>query len=117
MEQNLLAKQVIEFNKTAFDNSFSAMSAIQDQTESLVLSFLEKAAWVPGEGKKAMSDWILSYKKGREDFKAAADESYQKVVEYFTQTEKKATRPGKNQDDVTASGGRRKWTRNKSQNR
>lgn len=96
MEQNLLAKQVIEFNKTAFDNSFSAMSAIQDQTGSLVLSFLDKAAWFPEEGKKAMSDWILSYKKGREDFKTAADESYQKVVESFTQKEKTATKKGKN---------------------
>lgn len=95
MEQNLLAKQVMEFNKTAFDNSFNAMSAIQDQTESLVLSFLDKAAWFPEEGKKAMSDWILSYKKGREDFKAAADQSYQKAAEIFTQTEKKTTRTGK----------------------
>lgn len=95
MEQNLLAKQLMEFNKTAFDNSFSAMSAIQDQTESLVLSFLEKAAWFPEEGKKAIGDWILSYKKGREDFKAAADQNYRKVAEVFTQSEKKTTRTGK----------------------
>ncbi|MRR16676.1 MAG: hypothetical protein EG826_09510 [Deltaproteobacteria bacterium] len=95
MEQNLLAKQLMEFNKKAFDNSFSAMSAIQDQTESLLWGFLDKAAWFPEEGKKAMSDWIMSYKKGREDFKAAADESYQKVVESFTQPEKKTTKTGK----------------------
>lgn len=95
MEQNQIAKQMIEFNKTAFDNSFSAMSAVQDQTEKLVLSFLDKAAWFPEEGKKAMNDWISSYKKGREDFKTAADESYQKVVEYFAGAEKKTTKPGK----------------------
>ena len=96
MEQKQIAKQMMEFNKTAFDNSFSAMSALQDQTEKLVLSFLDKASWFPEEGKKAMNDWVISYKKGREDFKTSADESYQKVVEYFAQAEKpQTTKTGK----------------------
>jgi len=91
MEQKQIAKQMMEFNKTAFDNSFSAMSALQDQTEKLVLSFLDKAAWFPEEGKKAMNEWVSSYKKGRNDFKSAADESYQKVVDYFAGMEKQQT--------------------------
>lgn len=91
MEQKQIARQMMEFNKTAFDNSFSAMSALQDQTEKLVLSFLNKAVWFPGEGKKAINDWVLSYKKGREDFKASADESYKKVADYFDRAEKKET--------------------------
>jgi hypothetical protein len=96
MEQKQIARQMMEFNKTAFDNSFSAMSALQDQTEKLVLSFLDKAAWLPEEGKKAVSDWVISYKKGREDFKTAADESYRKVADYFAQPEKqKTTKTGK----------------------
>jgi uncharacterized coiled-coil DUF342 family protein len=97
MEQKQMARQMMEFNKAAFDNSFSAMSALQDQTEKLVLSFLDKAPWFPTEGKKAINDWVNSYKKGREDFKAATDESYQKVAEYFAGTEKlKTTKTGKN---------------------
>lgn len=96
MEQKKIARQMMEFNKTAFDNSFSAMAALQDQTEKLVLSFLDKAAWFPAEGKKAINDWVDSYKKGREDFKTAADESYQKVADYFVQAEKQqATKAGK----------------------
>lgn len=91
MEQQQIAKQMMEFNKKAFDNSFSAMSALQDQTEKLILNFLDKAAWFPEEGKKAMNDWVRSYKKGREDFKTAADESYQKVSDYFAQMEKQQT--------------------------
>ena len=91
MEQKQIAKQMMEFNKTAFDNSFSAMSALQDQTETLVLSFLDKAPWFPGEGKKAINDWVASYKKGRNDFKAAADNSYQKVADYFAGIESQQT--------------------------
>ena len=92
MEQNQMARQMMEFNKTAFDNSFNAMSALQDQTEKLVMSFLDKAPWFPAEGKKAMNDWINSYKKGREDFKVATDESYKKVAEYFVEAEKPKTK-------------------------
>ena len=96
MDPKQIAKQMIEFNKTAFDNSFSAMSALQDQTEKLVLGSLDKAAWFPEEGKKVISDWIASYKKGREDMKSAADESYKKVALYFAEAAKTQERkPGK----------------------
>jgi polyhydroxyalkanoate synthesis regulator phasin len=81
---------MMEFNKTAFDNTFSPMIVLQDQTEKLVSRFLEKAPWFPEEGKKAINDWMNTYKKGREDFKAAADESYKKVADYFADFQKEA---------------------------
>ncbi len=88
MDQKQIAKQMMEFNKTAFDNTFSAMIVLQDQTEKLVSRFLEKAPWFPEEGKKAINDWIKTYTKSREDFKAAADESYKKVADYFADYQK-----------------------------
>jgi hypothetical protein len=88
MDQKQIARQMVEFNKTVFDNSFTAMTALQDQTETFMLNFFDNAAWFPAEGKKAVHDWITSYKKGREDFKTTADERYQKVTEYFARTEK-----------------------------
>jgi polyhydroxyalkanoate synthesis regulator phasin len=88
MEQKQIVRQMMEFNKKAFDNSFSAMSELQDQTEKLMMNFLDKAEWVPEEGKKVMQDWIANYKKSRNDFKAAADDGYRKVAEFFEQAEK-----------------------------
>ena len=88
MDQKQIAKHMVDFNKTAFDNTFSAMTALQDQTEKFVSNFLEKAQWFPEDGKKAINEWVKSYKKAREDFKAYADESYKKVVDYFGKTEK-----------------------------
>ena len=32
MDQKQIAKQMMEFNKTAFDNTFNAMTVLQDQT-------------------------------------------------------------------------------------
>jgi hypothetical protein len=92
MDQKQIAKQMMEFNKTAFDNTFNAMTILQDQTEKLVFQFMEKAAWFPEDGKKAVNDWVNAYKKGREDFKATADESYKKVNDYFAKAEKEEVR-------------------------
>ncbi len=78
-----LAKQMIEFNKTTFDNSFSMMVMLQEQMEKTVSSFVEQAAWLPEDGRKVLGDWVSTYKKGREDFKKLVDESYKKVDAYF----------------------------------
>ena len=88
MDQKQIAKQMMEFNKTAFDNTFNAMTVLQDQTEKLVFRFLEKAQWFPEDGKKTINEWVKAYKKGREDFKTTADESYKKVSDYFAKAEK-----------------------------
>jgi len=83
MDNQQIFKQMIQFNKTAFDNSFSAMRIAQEQNEKMVKSFLDQAAWLPAEGKKAINDWLAAYKKGCEDFKNAMDENYKKVEAFF----------------------------------
>jgi hypothetical protein len=92
MDQKQIAKQMMEFNKAAFDNTFNAMTILQDQTEKLVFQFMEKASWFPEDGKKAVNDWVNAYKKGREDFKASADESYKKVADYFAKAQTEEVR-------------------------
>jgi hypothetical protein len=86
MEPNAMLKQMLDFNKSAFDNSFSAMLTIQEQNAKMVNTFLEQAAWIPEEGKKLIRNWVDAYKKGYEDFKKTADENYKKVDEFFAST-------------------------------
>jgi polyhydroxyalkanoate synthesis regulator phasin len=89
MEQyNQLFKQMINFNKTAFDNSFNAMVTLQEQTEKMVNTFLEQATWLPEEGKKVTIDWVKAYKKACEDFKKTIDENFKKVEDFFSASEK-----------------------------
>ena len=83
MDPKQIAKQMIDFNKAAFDNSFNAMAILQDQIEKMASTALEQNNMIPAEGKKAVSDWIKSYKKGRDDFKASADEGFKKVETFF----------------------------------
>jgi len=83
MDPNQMLKQMLEFNKTAFDNSFNAMLTISEQNEKMVNTFLDQAAWMPDEGKKLIKEWVETYKKGSQDFKKAADGNFKKVVDFF----------------------------------
>jgi polyhydroxyalkanoate synthesis regulator phasin len=83
MDQKQIARQMIQFNKTAFDNSFNAMTMVYEQNEKMVSTFLEQSTWIPENGRKAIKDWMQAYKKGCEDFKKLVDDNYKKVEEFF----------------------------------
>jgi hypothetical protein len=82
-EYSQMFKQMITFNKTAFDNSFNALVTLQEQTEKMVNAFLDQATWLPEEGKKVTMDWIQAYKKGCEDFKKVVDENFKRVEDFM----------------------------------
>ncbi len=84
MDQNKIFKQMMDFNKAAFENSFKMMEMIQEQTEKMASTTLEQANWLPAEGKKAISDWIGAYKNGFETFKKGADENFKKVESFVS---------------------------------
>ena len=87
MDHKQIAKQMVQFNKTAFDNSFKAMSLVYEQNEKMMEAFMGQASWMPEEGRKALKDWMTSYKKGCEDFKNMVDDNYAKVESFFGETD------------------------------
>jgi hypothetical protein len=87
-EYSQMFKQMITFNKTAFDNSFNALVTLQEQTEKMVNTFLDQATWLPEEGKKVTLDWIQAYKKGCEDFKTVVDENFKRVEDFIASSGK-----------------------------
>ncbi len=82
ISQMPMMKEMIEFNKTAFDNTFSNMAMVQEQAERMLSRIMEQAAWLPKEGKKAMTEWLKLCKQGSETFKKAVDDGFQ-MMEAF----------------------------------
>jgi hypothetical protein len=76
-------KQVISFYKTVFENSYNTVSMIQDQSEMLMKTMVEQSPWITADGKKTLTQWTSSYKKGREDFKKIVEDGYQRAEEYI----------------------------------
>jgi hypothetical protein len=83
MDQKEIVKQMIQYNKTAFENTFNNLVMLQDQMEKTMDMFLKQAAWLPAEGKKVIEEWVKANKKGRENFKNVVDQSFKKVGGFF----------------------------------
>lgn len=83
MDQKQILKQMVEFNQTTFNNTFQAVVLLQDQFERVAQTALDQANWLPAEGRKAVENWVESYKSGRDNYKRFVDESYQQVEKYF----------------------------------
>jgi sugar-specific transcriptional regulator TrmB len=86
MDQKHLFKQIIDFQKATFDNSFKALATLQEQGETMINASLNQAEWLPAEGKKAITEWLEAYKKARTEFKNTVDNNYKKVQEFFDST-------------------------------
>ena len=81
MDTSQIAKQTLSFQKTIFANSYNAMTMVQDQTEKMGNSYLEKLPWVTEESKKSLQESISLAKQARDDFKKAVEDGFSKFEE------------------------------------
>lgn len=92
MDPKQINKQMMNFNKSVFDQTFQMMKILHDHTEDTVLRFLEKSNWITADSKKVIIEWTKVCKTGSEYFKNCADENYKKITDYFVQLEKEETK-------------------------
>ena len=83
MDLKKMTKQMIDFQKATFDNTFNAMTLLQEQAERMASMFLGQTQEIPEEGRKAVNEWVKAYKKGREDFRKSTDDSFKKAEDFF----------------------------------
>ena len=83
MDQKQVLKQMIDFNKAAFNNTLNAFEILQGQAESMSNTLLTQATGLPQEGKNAIEELVKNCKTGRENFKKTVDESFKKVEDFF----------------------------------
>ena len=83
MDQKQILKQMLEFNQTAFNNTFNAMTALQGQFEQVAKTVLEQATWLPAEGRQAIENYTETYKSACQTFKQKIDDSYKQVEKVF----------------------------------
>jgi hypothetical protein len=78
-----IIKQMVQFNKTVFDNAFKAMNLAQEQGEKMLNTLMDQASWMPEDGRKTITEWVKAYQKGMNEFKKVVDEQYKKVEDYL----------------------------------
>lgn len=84
MEQNQFLKQIIEFNRVSFTNSYDMIAMMQDQAERMTSSLLSQTTWFPEEGRNMLAEWIKACKNGQENVKKNIDDSLKKAEELFS---------------------------------
>ncbi|MFA6413211.1 MAG: hypothetical protein WCW53_10995 [Syntrophales bacterium] len=88
MDPIQMMKKMVDFNKMAFEKTFSVMTVMQDQTEKTFILWRDRNKLFPEQGKTAMSEWVKICKKNRDEFKAKIDEGYTNIEKYFAGFEK-----------------------------
>jgi len=83
MNQNQLLKQMIDFNRTSFETTFNTMTMFQEQAEKAANASMDKATWLPGEGRSIVDEWIKACRNGREKFKDSMIENFKRVEAFF----------------------------------
>lgn len=85
MENKELIKQIIEFNRTTFNNSYDTALMIGNQAESITNSFMEAhPEIVPDASRKIYDEWSASVKKGFTDLQDNINTGFNKFEDYFT---------------------------------
>jgi hypothetical protein len=76
MEYNQIAKQAIDFQKTAFTNWYNAVAMVQDQATSAMEAMMNQTSLVPEEGRKAIKSWVSACQEERNRFKSYVEDSF-----------------------------------------
>ena len=83
-----IALKMIEMQKTAIDNTYDSILAIQSQTEKFATSLLDQMPYLPQDSIKVIGEWSAAYKKGQDEYKKSFDENYKKLQSFFSDMQK-----------------------------
>jgi hypothetical protein len=83
MDWKQIGQQMINFQKTLFDNSYNATCIVQDQGEKIFKGYLHLYPWMSSDSQKRVNDTLAFAKTAREDFKKAVDEGYKQFNTFF----------------------------------
>jgi len=84
MESMWMAKQLIDFQKTTFNNAYQALMMLQDHTEKVTNTMVEQAKWFPEESLRIAGLWTDFYKKGQHELKNAIEDHLEQMSEQLS---------------------------------
>lgn len=82
--------QVLDFQKSTFNNTYNTLLKLQEQSEKIAESFMKDNSVIPDEGRKILGEWKLVLKKGQSEIKKSIDESFTKAESFFSESTQNA---------------------------
>ncbi len=79
MEITNWTKQIISYQKTAFDNWYNAVVLMQDQAEKAINVMVDQNSRLPETGQKFFKQWQDILTKGQQTIKTSVNESFDTI--------------------------------------
>ena len=80
METQKIAKQMIDFQRTMFNNTYNAVTVIQDNSESMMNGYLKQFPWLTDEARKPLNDSMTFFKESKNNYQKIVDEGFQNLT-------------------------------------
>ena len=96
MEYNQITKQAIDFQKTAFNSWYNAVTMVQDQAAATVETLMNQTSLVPEDGRQAIKSWVGACQAERNRFKSYVEDSFSGLEKTLSQKSKRAVAKAKN---------------------
>ena len=87
MMHNEMFKQMLDFNKKAYESGLKNLSMYQEQMEKMMNLYIDQSV-MPEQSKKAAKELASMYKKGFDDFKALVDSYYANLGRFIQEKNK-----------------------------
>lgn len=75
-------KIMIDFNKMVFERTYSVMALMQEETEKVMATWLDRNQLIQDGEKKTIYEWVETSKRNRNEFKEKIDQGY-RMIETF----------------------------------
>ncbi len=76
-------KQVLDFQKAAFENGYNALVALQDRQLELADRMMNQLPNLPDEAHELVRTWRSAAEDGQRQFKQTVDSSFDAITEYL----------------------------------
>jgi hypothetical protein len=96
MEYNQITKQAIDFQKTAFNSWYNAVTMVQDQATSAVETMMSQTSLVPEDGRQAIKSWVNACQEERKRFKSYVEGSFSGLEKNLARESKRVSAKPKN---------------------
>ncbi|MDA8307998.1 MAG: hypothetical protein M0Z81_14375 [Deltaproteobacteria bacterium] len=83
MREETMGRQMIDLQRIGVDGMIDYAITLWNYTGSMFNWFLNQAGWIPEEGKKVITEWINTNRKGCETFKDAVDNGYSNLEKFL----------------------------------
>lgn len=87
MYNNDILKNILAYQKAGFENAYNSAVVIHDKTQGWLSEALDKAPYMPEQGKELVKSWMDNIKEARDGLKQYVSDQQSSIETLFTKAQ------------------------------